>query len=139
MMIVLLAATLLGFGALAFIALPLVRPPAGETSSVGMVSPELLARRDRIYGELRELEFDLRVGKVTEADYVEARDRLEADAARVLRAIDVEILALDAAIEREVGQLRTSNTECAACGASLSPGARFCPACGATIKVATTP
>ena len=48
------------------------------------------------------------------------------------------ILALDAAIEREVGQLRTSNTECAACGASLSPGARFCPACGAIIK-ATTP
>jgi hypothetical protein len=137
MMIVLFAATLLGFGVLAVIALPLVRPPAREASSIGAVSAELLARRDRIYGELRELEFDLRVGKVTDPDYSESRDRLESEAARVLRAIDVEVLALDAAIEREVGQIQSTGAECAACGASLTPGARFCPACGATIKVAS--
>jgi rRNA maturation endonuclease Nob1 len=137
MMIVLFAATLLGFGTLALIALPLVRPPTGETSPIGTVSAELLARRDRIYGELRELEFDLRVGKVTDPDYSEARDRLESEAARVLRAIDVEVLALDAAIEREIGQVRSVGTECVACGASVTPGARYCPSCGATIKVAT--
>ena len=39
-------------------------------------------------GSLRDLEQDLRTGKVTEADYQAERDRLRAEAARVLRELD---------------------------------------------------
>ena len=45
-------------------------------------------RRDAAYASLRDLEQDLRTGKVTEADYQAERDRLRAEAARVLRELD---------------------------------------------------
>lgn len=44
--------------------------------------------RDAAYGSLRDLEHDLRTGKVTEADYEAERDRLRGEAARVLRELD---------------------------------------------------
>jgi hypothetical protein len=135
MIIVMAAATVLAIGAIFFIAQPLLRPPPKEFSTIGMVSFELLARRDRIYGELRELEFDFRVGKVTDPEYSESRERLESDGARVLRAIDAEIASLEQAIEREVGHLRSTTSACAACGATLAAGARFCPSCGATVQI----
>jgi hypothetical protein len=129
--IVLAAATVLALAALAFIAVPLVRPPA-EAPQAEHLSTELIARRDRIYTELRELEFDARVGKVTGNDYVDARDRLEAEAARVLRAIDGELKARDVAAHQFPPNLK-DESPCQACGANLSPDARFCPACGAVI------
>ena len=48
----------------------------------------LAEARDAAYGSLRDLEQDLRTGKVTEADYQVERDRLRAEAARVLRELD---------------------------------------------------
>jgi len=48
----------------------------------------LAEARDAAYASLRDLEQDLRTGKVTEADYEAERDRLRADAARVLRELD---------------------------------------------------
>jgi hypothetical protein len=48
----------------------------------------LAEARDAAYGSLRDLEHDLRTGKVTEADYQAERDRLRAEAARVLRELD---------------------------------------------------
>ena len=48
----------------------------------------LAEARDAAYASLRDLEHDLRTGKVTEADYAAERDRLRAEAARVLRELD---------------------------------------------------
>jgi hypothetical protein len=48
----------------------------------------LAETRDAAYSSLRDLEQDLRTGKVTEADYQAERDRLRAEAARVLRELD---------------------------------------------------
>jgi hypothetical protein len=48
----------------------------------------LAEARDAAYASLRDLEHDLRTGKVTEADYDAERDRLRAEAARVLRELD---------------------------------------------------
>ena len=48
----------------------------------------LAEARDAAYASLRDLEQDLRTGKVTEADYAAERDRLRAEAARVLRELD---------------------------------------------------
>jgi hypothetical protein len=44
--------------------------------------------RDAAYGSLRDLEHDLRTGKVSEADYEAERNRLRAEAARALRELD---------------------------------------------------
>jgi hypothetical protein len=48
----------------------------------------LAEARDAAYASLRDLDHDLRTGKVTEVDYEAERDRLRAEAARVLRELD---------------------------------------------------
>jgi hypothetical protein len=48
----------------------------------------LAEARDAAYESLRDLEHDLRTGKVTDTDYRVERDRLRAEAARVLRELD---------------------------------------------------
>ncbi len=131
-----LAAFVLLLVVVAVVVFPLVRPerralPLGIGSS-----EELLARRDQVLDELRELEFDHRVGKVTDDDYRETRARLETEAARILQAIDAQIVALDAEIEREIQRLRENPNQCASCGATAAAGARFCPTCGQPLIVA---
>jgi len=45
---------------------------------------QLLDRRDAIYDNLRDLRFEHRAGKFSEADYDEIKQSLEIEAARVL-------------------------------------------------------
>ncbi|HVB96321.1 MAG TPA: zinc ribbon domain-containing protein [Chloroflexota bacterium] len=129
-------AVLLFVAVVACIAYPLLRPRHSVAAASSGETEELLLRRDRLYGELRELDFDYRVGKITPEDYGELRRQLENDAARILQAIDVEIKEIDDEIEREIGHLRETSTACPSCGAAITPGARFCAACGATLKAA---
>src|SRR4051812_48804546 len=117
--IVLCLAVLCTLVAVAAIALPLIRPDRAQAPRRASISPELVARRDRIYTEIRELEFDQRVGKVSGDDYPIARERLEPEAARVLRAIDLEVSLLEEEIEGEVRAPRALQAEAPAC-----------PACG---------
>lgn len=133
--VVLAVVLILGVGA--WVVYPFIRP----STSLAFARPaeELLARRDRIYGELRELEFDRRVGKVTEDDYEESRARLETEAARVLRAIEARTRDIDEVIEREVQRLRAQPDVCPSCRAPAPPGARFCAACGASLPEAVRP
>ena len=48
----------------------------------------LRERKDVIYENLRDLNFEFRAGKYPEADYTAQRDALEAEAATVLAEID---------------------------------------------------
>jgi hypothetical protein len=129
---------LLAVAAAGFILYPIVRPPRDAIASLPGPSEELIARRDRVYAELRDLEFDYRVGKMTTEDYQDTRNRLELEAARVLQAIDTQVTAIDEEIERQVQQLRAQPvpSACPSCGAPVSADARFCAACGAALTVA---
>jgi len=49
---------------------------------------QLLERRDAIYDNLRDLRFEYRSGKYSEADYEEIKQSLEIEAARVLADMD---------------------------------------------------
>ena len=50
---------------------------------------QLLERRDAIYENLRDLRFEHRAGKFSEADYEEIKQSLEVEAARVLAEMDI--------------------------------------------------
>jgi len=50
---------------------------------------ELLDRRDAIYENLRDLRFEYRAGKFSEADYEEIKQSLEIEAAKVLAEMDM--------------------------------------------------
>jgi hypothetical protein len=49
---------------------------------------QLMERRDAIYDNLRDLRFEFRAGKYSEADYEEIKRSLEIEAARVLAEMD---------------------------------------------------
>lgn len=49
---------------------------------------QLMERRDAIYDSLRDLRFEYRAGKFSEADYEETKQMLEVEAARVLADMD---------------------------------------------------
>lgn len=48
----------------------------------------LMERRDAIYENLRDLRFEYRAGKFSEADYEEMKQLLEVEAAKVLALMD---------------------------------------------------
>jgi hypothetical protein len=50
---------------------------------------QLMERRDAIYENLRDLRFEYRAGKFSEADYEETKQSLEIEAARVLAEMDL--------------------------------------------------
>lgn len=128
----------LGLAVATVVLLPIIQ--SGKTSGAADAnrSDDLLARRDRVYGEIRDLEFDFRVGKVTEEDYRDGRERLEVEAARILQALDDRLRVVDDQIERDVKRLRRRRDMCPSCGAAITPKARFCASCGAGLIVAST-
>jgi len=48
----------------------------------------LRERKEVVYDNLRDLNFEYRAGKYPEADYTKQRDSLESEAARILTEID---------------------------------------------------
>ena len=96
--------------ALAFVAYPLFRRSAAATPPTE--APESFAeRRAAVYRELLELEFDHRVGKLSQADFRQLADACLARAAALVAAEERTTEALDARIEREVAAMRVAMRE----------------------------
>lgn len=72
---------------------------------------DLLARRDAVYEAIRDADFDLETGKLTEEDHRVLRERLTAEGVRLLQELDRLMQSevredLEQEIEREVAELR---------------------------------
>jgi hypothetical protein len=100
-----LAGALVVLAALAFVAYPLVRR-AGAEEAVAERPPSFAERRAAVYRELLELEFDHRVGKLSDADFRQLSDACLARATQLVAEEERETEAIDARIEREVALLR---------------------------------
>ena len=61
----------------------------GGEYAVAAELKDLLALRNVAYDTLRDLEFDLRMGKMAEKDYQELKARYQGEAAEILRQIEV--------------------------------------------------
>jgi hypothetical protein len=79
--------------AVVFVARPFLREPAPASDRLDELNElerrrlELVEERDRALAALKELEFDHRTGKVTDADYRTLVGPLRARAAEALRAL----------------------------------------------------
>ena len=77
-----------------YVALPFLREPdpssdlLDEPGTLERRALELAERRDRALGALKELEFDHRTGKISDADYRAQIGELRRRAAEALRALE---------------------------------------------------
>jgi hypothetical protein len=141
-------ALLVGAGALSLILLPLFRP-APPARAPGWDLPDLEeTRKGQALIALKEIEFDLATGKLSEGDFADLKRKFTAEAVAAMR----EETSLSPAWEwgpggevacpscgprpesdaifcSHCGRLLSTLT-CAGCGAAMPPGAKFCEGCG---------
>ena len=90
--VMVVAVAVLVTGAVLFVAWPFAsperEPPEQALSASDRRLLELRERRDEAYQALRDLDQELRTGKITQADYDLERGRLRAEAAAALAELD---------------------------------------------------
>ena len=135
-----IAATVLLVGTLAFVFmirpkdLPQVAPPAPWQ--------HVETRRVQIYENLRDLQFEFRVGKLSEPDYQQTKGSLQAELAVVLAEIDLlkssekpaPAPAKSVASTNGARGANPANT-CPHCGAKFDRTLKFCGECGKPMAV----
>ncbi len=133
---------------------PLAR---GEPADPERDASALLARKERLLSDIRDLDMDLATGKIEEQDHRRLRAALLADAAQILRALeeagidasgeepaaavsgeaavgprDAEPLADEARLEALIAARKReiASSACPSCGAPSAPGHASCGRCG---------
>jgi ribosomal protein S27AE len=118
--------------------------PAADTDET---LRQLEAQKEGAYATIRDLEFDLRMGKLSARDFEELEKQYKKEAVDCLKAIDdfnvhknekmgLTEEGLDTKLEREILALRTKESVeknyvyCTQCGFKASHSDRFCSACG---------
>jgi hypothetical protein len=102
----------------------------------------LEARRAQIYENLRDLQFEYRVGKLSEADYQETKLGLQGELAAVMAEIDLMKGApgaaaqpVRAAASTNGARAVTAASTCPHCGAKFDRALKFCGECGKPMAV----
>lgn len=116
------------------------------------VSPfaHLDERKTAIYENLRDLQFEYRVGKLSDEDYQNTKRDLQKELAAVLAEVDRIKAGLKPAVQvpapapplngpspKKAPPKRASGFECEACGAAFEKPLKFCGECGKPMKVGT--
>jgi len=112
------------------------------------VSPfaHLDERKAAIYENLRDLQFEYRVGKLSDADYQHTKQDLQKELAAVLAEVDQLKASLGQPVRpQEAPRLEGSKAEkpkpggftCPSCGASFEKDLKFCGECGKPMKAVT--
>ncbi len=171
----------------AFVARPLLQRNSARPFAA---SDDLVAQREAVLIELRDLDFDHATGKIGDDDYAAQRARLTAKGVEIFRALDARRPAADgddiekaiaarrrgesrprlkaarpvvsradgddiekaiaarrrkaesptrpdAALPRPYGHSAPALAACPNCAASVQPGDKFCPKCGARLTAPT--
>ena len=112
-----------------------------ESAIIEETQWDLLQRKKEVVlGNIQDLDFEYKCGKLSEDDYQKIRSEMGAEAALVFQEIEnIEAEAdLDAFIRRELNARKSkaapAATSCSACGASNPSTNKFCAECGARLK-----
>jgi hypothetical protein len=96
----------------------------------------LLDRKSVIYRNIKDLEFEYRIGRLSDTDYKQLDAGYKNDAAIILQKLEQLGVTqdLDDLIEKEIAAHKKSpgrnSTQCPSCGADVAPGKKFCADCG---------
>ena len=101
----------------------------------------LLRKKEVLLGNIQDLDFEYKCGKLSETDYQQVRKEMAGDVAQVLERIhSLEAsLDLDALIRREVSSRkdpssRPKRNSCPSCGAENPAKNKFCAECGGKLR-----
>jgi hypothetical protein len=84
----------------------------------------------RIYEGLRDLQFEYRLGKLSDADYQTTKQDLQKELAKVLAAIDEMKAKLGTAAPSVKAAKPKALNVCPHCGAKFKESLKFCGECG---------
>jgi NADH pyrophosphatase NudC (nudix superfamily) len=91
----------------------------------------------RIYEALRDLQFEYRVGKLSDADYQASKQALQQELARVLQQMDELSPAGKKAVTVAAAPVVAAKANvCPHCGASFKEKLKFCGECGKSMEAA---
>jgi len=99
-------------------------------------------RKASIYENLRDLQFEYRVGKLSDDDYQHSKQDLQKELAGVMAEVDKLKAELNGnatppAAPPKPQPSRSEGRRCSACGAKFEKELKFCGECGKPMKVAT--
>jgi hypothetical protein len=125
---VLIAAVLLTAGTIVFTLLVRGR----DIPEAPAVSPtaHLEQRKAQIYENLRDLQFEFRVGKLSDADYQKTKLDLQRELAKVLAEIDSIQPAKAKVAAAPAPKPKSDGKKCPHCGATFPQPLKFCGECG---------
>ncbi|HET7042544.1 MAG TPA: zinc ribbon domain-containing protein [Gemmatimonadales bacterium] len=146
-------ALMVGAAALSLILLPLLRPAPARPAPAWEIPDLEETRKGQALIALKEIDFDLATGKLSEADHAELKRRFTAEAVAAMKEdagggvaaparTGTATLACptcgprpesDALFCSSCGQVLTE-AACGWCGGPLAPGARFCESCGRSVN-----
>ena len=92
----------------------------------------LTGRKAAIYRNIRELEFEYRMGRLTETDFRQLETEYKREAADILQKLD-ELSAPVSPVTMPEPNDKTY--ACPVCGAKIIPDKKFCADCGARLQV----
>jgi hypothetical protein len=130
----------------AFVLTPLFREPKGNLEVELLAETELdrlLNRKAIVYTNLKDLEFEYKMGRLGDADFKRLEAGYKGEAAAILQKLDQMGVEkdLDERIEKDIAASRKrihssapaqveGPRRCPTCGADLIPGKKFCADCG---------
>jgi hypothetical protein len=130
----------------AFVLTPLFKEPKGNLEVELLAETELdrlLNRKAIVYTNLKDLEFEYKMGRLSDADFKRLEAGYKGEAAAILQKLDQMGVEkdLDERIEKDIAasKARLFSTapaqakgpgRCPSCGADLIPGKKFCADCG---------
>ncbi|HSW50169.1 MAG TPA: hypothetical protein VLH09_08340 [Bryobacteraceae bacterium] len=124
---IVLAAVLVALGALVYTLA--VREQDLQPAEASSPTSLLEERKDSIYENLRDLQFEYRVGKLSDEDYQRVKLDLQRELAVVLAEMD-RLSGVAAVPSAPVAPAPPPGLVCPACGTSFQQPMKFCGNCG---------
>jgi rRNA maturation endonuclease Nob1 len=129
-----------------YVLLPLFKEPKGNLEVELLAETELdrlLNRKAVVYTNLKDLDFEFKMGRLSESDYQRLEAGYKAEAVSILKKLDTLGVEqdLDEAVDREIVSRRARlapasrdakqpASTCPSCGSLTPAGKRFCADCG---------
>jgi hypothetical protein len=129
-----------------FVLTPLFREPKRNLDIELLTETEpdhLLNRKAVVDGNLKELEFEYKMGRLSDADFQQLGAAYKNEAASILQRVDRldapenpdETIEKDIALRKSTlygagAQEARDSSSCPSCGAQIIPGKKFCADCG---------